>query len=434
MSESDTAAEAKAPALPPRTRAQSIAPGVATVEDHLETILRGIGPLGAYDQPVVESLGLALDEDVTSTITLPRFDTADIDGYAVSSHDVALAADGNSVTLPVVGEIVPGSGQPFAINPGTAVRVEAGAPVPRGADAIVAAGAVTAGSGADIVVSRSVRPGAGVRLAGEDVAEGEIVLEKGAVLGPREIGLLAGLGRSRIRARPRPRVVVISVGPELREPGSHLDVDSVNDSNSYMVAASVRAAGAVAYRGGVVGGEAEAFRRAVSDQLVRADLVIMCGGIGHHDHDRVREALGGLDDVTLDEVALEPGPDQGFGLLFEEKTPVVMLPGDPVSAAVGFEIFALPAIRRMMGLTPYRRPQVHAVLAKDIASRAGVREYVRAVFEVTHRGAKVTPVAEPGAHRIGALAQANALIVVGEDETALHLGDTVRTLVLDRSF
>ncbi|HPU13377.1 MAG TPA: molybdopterin molybdenumtransferase MoeA, partial [Aeromicrobium sp.] len=118
----------------------------------------------------------------------------------------------------------------------------------------------------------------------------------------------------------------------------------------------------------------------------------------------------------------------------DEQTPVVTLPGDPVSAYVGFEVFVVPAIRRMMGRTPYRRPQVHAVLAQDLTSDTGVRDYRLAYFEVTHRGAKVTPLPRSGPHLVGALARANALIVIGEDESALNLGDTVRVLVLDRNF
>jgi molybdopterin molybdotransferase len=120
--------------------------------------------------------------------------------------------------------------------------------------------------------------------------------------------------------------------------------------------------------------------------------------------------------------------------VFEEETPIITLPGNPVSAYVSFEVFVLPAIRRLMGRTPFRRPMVHAVLAADVSSKLGFRQYVRGFFEVTHRGAKVTPVGGHESHRVGALAKANALIVVSEDETALNMGDTVRTLVLDRPF
>ena len=260
------------------------------------------------------------------------------------------------------------------------------------------------------------------------------MLAEGTVLGPREIGLLAALGAPRVKARPRPRVVVISTGNELREPGTHLDYDSINDGNSYMLAAAVRAAGAICYRVGAVDDNPRTFQRVLSEQLVRADLVVTSGGISKGDHDVVKQTLSALGTVDFHEVAMQPGKPQGFGRVFDEQTPIITLPGNAVSAYVSFEVFVLPAIRRMMGRTPYRRPMVHAVLAADLQSRPGVRQYVRGIFEVTHRGAKVTPLTGAGSHLVGTLAKANALIIVGEDQTALNLGDTVRTLVLDRPF
>ena len=419
--------------LPPRTRPVSVAPGRLTVEDHLETILRGIGPLAAYDQPVVESLGLTLQEDVLSNDNVPRFSTAAIDGYAVAAADVVGARPTEPVELAVVGEIVPGLGKPFAISKGSCVKIMAGAPLPRGADAVVDASSTDRGTNR-VGISRAVLAGAGVRHEGEDLARGAVALAEGTVLGPREIGLVAALGRERVSARPRPRVVLMSTGRELREPGSHLDSDSVHDANSSMLAAAVRSLGAIAYRVGVVDDDPDHFKRVLSDQLVRADLVITTGGITGDERALVKRTLSEIGEVSFSEVAISPGLTHGFGRVFDEQTPVVTLPGDPVSAYVGFEVFVVPAIRRMMGRTPYRRPQVHAVLAQDLTSDTGVRDYRLAYFEVTHRGAKVTPLPRSGPHLVGALARANALIVIGEDESALNLGDTVRVLVLDRNF
>jgi len=416
-----------------RVRPSSVPDGLITVEDHLERILRALGPLEAYDQPVVESLGLPLHENLIAPIDLPRFDNSAMDGYAVRAEDVAGASTNSPVTLPVVGEIHAGGSKPFAISAGTAVKIMTGAPVPRGADAVVPFEQTNRGS-ASVDVQAAVAAGANIRLAGSDVQAGDLALPAGTVLGPREIGLLASLGSSRVRARPRPRVVVLSTGSELREPGSHLDYDSIYDGNSYMLAAAVRAAGAIAYRVGAVADDPRVFRDALAEQLVRADLVVTSGGVSEGEKDIVKQTLSALGSVRFDRVAMQPGKPQGFGTLFEEETPIITLPGNPVSAYVSFDVFVLPAIRRLMGRTPYRRPMVHAVLAADIESRPGFRQYVRAFFEVTHRGAKVTPIQGHESHRIGALARSNALIVVGEDETALNMGDTVRTYVLDRPF
>ncbi len=416
-----------------RVRPSSVPDGLITVEDHLERILRAVGPLEAYDQPVVESLGLPLHENLIAPIDLPRFDNSAMDGYAIRAEDVVGASAAGPVVLPVVGEIHAGGAKPFAITAGTAVKIMTGAPVPRGADAVVPFEQTNRGS-ASVEVHAAVPAGANIRLAGSDVQAGDLVLPAGTVLGPREIGLVASLGASRVRARPRPRVVVLSTGNELREPGTHLEYDSIYDGNSYMLAAAVRSAGAIAYRVGAVADDPRTFKEALSEQLVRADLVITTGGVSEGEKDIVKQVLSELGTVQFDKVAMQPGKPQGFGTVFEEETPIITLPGNPVSAYVSFDVFVLPAIRRMMGRTPYRRPMVHAVLASDIESKAGIRQYVRGFFEVTHRGAKVTPIQGHESHRIGALSQANALIVAGEDETALHMGDTVRTYVLDRPF
>ncbi|MCW2788460.1 MAG: molybdopterin molybdenumtransferase MoeA [Aeromicrobium sp.] len=429
----ETPASEAAPAPAVRPRPESVREGVLTVEDHLEKILRGIGPLAPYEQPLVESLGLPIHEAFVSPIDLPRFDNSSMDGYAVRAEDITGATRQQPVTLPVVGEISAGSAKPFAISAGTAVKIMTGAPIPRGADAVVPFEETDRGN-ARVQIYASADRGARIRPQGEDIRTGDTVLAEGTVLGPREISLLASLGAPRVKARPRPRVVVISTGSELREPGTHLDYDSIFDGNSYMLAAAVREAGAICYRVGAVDDSPRRFQRVLSEQLVRADLVVTSGGISKGDHDVVKETLSALGTVDFNEVAMQPGKPQGFGKVFDEQTPIITLPGNAVSAYVSFEVFVLPAIRRMMGRTPYRRPMVHAVLASDLRSRPGVRQYVRAVFEVTHRGAKVTPLEGAGSHMVGTLAKANALIIVGEDQTALNLGDTVRTLVLDRPF
>lgn len=180
--------------MPARPRPHSIAEGRATIEDHLEAVLRGVGPLAAYDQPIVESLGLTLHENILAEEDLPRFDTADIDGFAVNSGDLALASVNDNVSLPVVSEVIAGSGKHFAISPGSCVKIMAGAPIPRGADAVVPNDLVVAGKN-QAVFSASIVHAYGVRRKGEDRESGQVALAEGAVIGPREIGLLAALGR-----------------------------------------------------------------------------------------------------------------------------------------------------------------------------------------------------------------------------------------------
>jgi molybdopterin molybdotransferase len=404
-----------------------------SVEEHLERVLDGIAPLPPYDQPLLEALGLPVGEPIVAGIDLPAFDNSGMDGYAVRAADLEGADPDAPVALPVVGEAAAGQSAVFALAPGTAVKIMTGAPVPAGADAVVPvewtdAGAVT------VRVTRAPAVGQHVRRQGEDVRAGDQVLDDGDLLGPRQLGLLAGIGRGVVRARPRPRVVVLSTGAELREPGQRLSHDAIYDANSYLLAAAVREAGAVAYRVGIVPDDPAVFADTLSDQLVRADLVVTSGGVSKGEYDVVKEVLSELGTVWFGEVRMQPGKPQGFGHVGEDRTPIFALPGNPVSSYVSFELFVLPALRRMTARLPYRRPAWQARLTESIRSAPGKAQYARARFEVQYNGPTVTPVGGHGSHLLGDLSAANALIVVPPDTTSLEAGTTVSVLVLDRDF
>ena len=406
---------------------------MSTVDEHVERIVESLQPLPPYDQPLLEAVGLPVCEDITAPMDLPSFDNSAMDGYAVYFDDVVTASEDHPVHLPVVGEAAAGQTKLFALSPGTAVRIMTGAPVPQGADSVVPV-EWTDGGVANVRITRAPTEGQHVRRRGEDVQTGDVLLEDGSLLGPRQLGLLASVGRSQVRARPRPRVVILSTGSELREPGTALGHDSVYDANSYMLAAAARAAGAIAYRVGIVSDDPAEFRDALSDQLVRADLVITSGGVSKGAYDVVKEVLSELGTVSFGEVMMQPGKPQGFGFVGEDATPIITLPGNPVSSYVSFEVFVVPAIRRMMGRLPYRRPMVRALLTRGFSSAPARRQFVRAQFEIDGKGAHVTPVGGHGSHLMGDLAEANALIVVPEDVTAVTAGEQVQVLVLDRDF
>lgn len=406
---------------------------MSSVDEHVERILDALLPLPPYDQPLLEALGLPVCEDIAAPMDLPGFDNSAMDGYAVYYDDVATASEDHPVHLPVVGEMAAGQTRLFALSPGTTVRIMTGAPVPQGADAVVPV-EWTDGGVANVRITQAPSRGQHVRYQGEDVRTGDILIEDGTVLGPRQLGLLASVGRSQVQARPRPRVVILSTGSELREPGTGLGHDSVYDANSYMLSAAARAAGAIAYRVGIVSDDPQEFRDALSDQLVRADLVITSGGVSKGQYDVVKEVLSELGTVSFGEVAMQPGKPQGFGFVGEDATPIITLPGNPVSSYVSFEVFVLPAIRRMMGKQPYRRPMVRALASKGFSSGPGRRQFVRALFEIDGMGARVTPVGGHGSHLMGDLSDANALIVVPEDVTTVNAGEQVQVLVLDRDY
>ena len=406
---------------------------LSTVDEHVDRILESLLPLQPYDQPLLEALNLPVCEDIVAPMDLPSFDNSAMDGYAVYVDDVVTASQDRPVHLPVVGEMAAGQTKLLALSPGTSVRIMTGAPVPQGAEGIVPVEWTDAGI-ANVRITRAPERDQHVRHIGEDVQRGDVLLEDGSILGPRQLGLLASVGRSQVRSRPRPRIVILSTGAELREPGTPLGHDSIYDANSFMLAAAARSAGAIAYRVGIVSDEPSDFRDALSDQLVRADLVVTSGGVSKGAYDVVKEVLSELGTVSFGEVAMQPGKPQGFGFVGEDATPILTLPGNPVSSYVSFEVFVLPAIRRMMGRLPYRRPVVRALCSQGFSSAPDRQQYVRARFEIDRVGAHVTPVGGHGSHLMGDLSEANALIVVPADTLDVRAGEPVQVLVLDRDF
>jgi molybdopterin molybdotransferase len=403
------------------------------VDEHLALILEQITVLPAYDQPLLETLGLPAAEDIVSPLSLPIFDNSAMDGYAVVFRDVAEATPERPVHLPVVGEIAAGQTQIYAMSPGTAVRIMTGAPIPTGCTAIVPVEDTDDGV-AKVLIHRAPAEGQHIRRAGEDVKQGDVVLTAGERIDARRVGLLASVGIGRIQARPRPRVVVMSTGSELVAPGAQLARDSIYDANSYLLAAAARQAGAIAYRVTATPDDPDTFTEALSDQLVRADVVVTSGGVSKGTHDVVKEALAQLGTVAFREVAMQPGKPQGFGVIGDDSTPIFTLPGNPVSSYVSFELFVVPALRKMMGRTPYSRTLVRARITSGVKSIPGRRQFLRGRFEPRLGGSVVTPVGGAGSHLMGGLAQANALIVIAEDVTEVVAESDVPVLLLDREY
>jgi len=411
----------------------SPAPEPISVEAHLELILDRITELPAYDQPLLETIGLPVVDDIVSPISLPVFDNSAMDGYAVVFKDVAEASEEKPVHLPVVGEIAAGQTTIFAMSPGTAVRIMTGAPIPTGCTAVVPVEHTDDGV-VKVLISRAPGEGQHIRRAGEDVTAGDVLLKAGDRIDARKVGLLASVGVGRVTTRPRPRVVIMSTGSELVEPGEQLGKDKIYDSNSYLLAAAARNAGAIAYRVTAAPDDPETFLETLSDQLVRADLVVTSGGVSKGTHDVVKEALSQLGTVSFHEVAMQPGKPQGFGVIGEDATPIFTLPGNPVSAYVSFEMFVAPALRKMMGRTPYSRALVRAQITSTVSSIPGRRQFLRGLFEPKVGGSTVTPVGGAGSHLMGGLSQANALIVLGEDVASAKQGSDVPVILLDRDY
>ncbi|MFE2628922.1 gephyrin-like molybdotransferase Glp [Streptomyces sp. NPDC001651] len=424
-----------------------------SVDEHLQDILATVRPLEPIELQLLDAQGCVLVDDVTVPVSLPPFDNSSMDGYAVRVADVAGASEEFPAVLDVVGDAAAGQAELLHVGPGQAVRIMTGAPLPPGAETVVpvewtdgglgegpvsgmrARSQAPEGATGTVQIHRPAEARAHVRAAGSDVRAGDSALRAGTVLGPPQIALLAAIGRGTVRVRPRPRVVVMSTGSELVQPDEPLGTGQIYDSNSFALTAAARDAGAIAYRVGAVADDAETLRDTIEDQLVRADLMVTTGGVSVGAYDVVKEALAHVGDedepgsgVEFRKLAMQPGKPQGFGSIGPDHTPLLALPGNPVSSYVSFELFVRPAIRTLMGLTDVHRPRIRATLAADkaLTSPKGRRQFLRG----TYADGEVRPVGGAGSHLVAALAHADALIVVPEDAESVEPGGEVDVVLL----
>ncbi|MFG2799499.1 molybdotransferase-like divisome protein Glp [Streptomyces pseudovenezuelae] len=424
-----------------------------SVDEHLEDILATVRPLEPIELQLLDAQGCVLVEDVTVPVSLPPFDNSSMDGYAVRVADVAGASEEFPAVLDVVGDVAAGQAELLHVGPGQAARIMTGAPLPPGAETVVpvewtdgglgegpvsgmrARSLAPEGAEGHVHVYRSAEARAHVRAQGSDVRAGDRALDAGTVLGPPQIALLAAIGRGTVRVRPRPRVVVMSTGSELVQPDESLGTGQIYDSNSFALTAAARDAGAIAYRVGAVADDAETLRSTIEDQLVRADLMVTTGGVSVGAYDVVKEALSSVADedepgsgVDFRKLAMQPGKPQGFGTIGPDHTPLLALPGNPVSSYVSFELFVRPAIRTLMGLDDVHRPRTRATLTakKALTSPKGRRQFLRGAYT----DGSVAPVGGAGSHLVAALAQADALIVVPEDVESVEPGAEVEVVLL----
>lgn len=401
---------------------------MTAVSDHLSRVLDTAHPLPPLEVRLADAVGCVLAHDVRSEIDVPSRDLAGQDGYAVRSRDVEGAGPGRPVELRVLDEVRAGASNPGALVDLTAMKIASGAPLAAGADAVVPLDDTDRGQ-AVVQVFSGVRAGANIRHAAGDVSEGEVVLRAGVRIDARHIALLAGIGQNRVSVHPRPRVVVVSVGDELIEPGRTGSDSSVFDANGHALATAVQAAGGSTFRVAAVPDERTELRETLEDQLVRADLIITTGGLSYGANDTVKDVLSPLGTVRFDNVLISPGRQFGVGE-FEDSTPILCLPGDPVSAQIGFEVFVRPALLMMAGYAEIYRPTVPAKLTAAWRSPAGRREFVPAVLSGRPGNYEVTPTGPPGTMHLSALARANALLVIPQDREYLSPGTDLNCMVL----
>ena len=406
-----------------------------SVEEAREAVLAVTPILGAETVATRDAHGRVLAEAVDSDRTLPPADCSAMDGYAVRRAELAGASPDRPVGLPVAFEVAAGSRADLPLRPGEAARIFTGAPLPAGADAVVRQEDTEPAAGS-VRFRVQPEPREHVRDAGEDLRAGDRVLETGTTLRAAHLGLLASLGRSVVAVHQRPRVAILSGGDELVEPDRDPSGGRIVSSNSYTLAALCREIGADPVYLGIARDDPEDIESHLRAGL-RADCIVSSAGVSVGDHDHVRPVLEKLG-CRLDfwGVDMKPGYPLTFGGFGDDpadRRPLVFgLPGNPVSAAVTFEQFVRPALRKMMGCRSWFRPTVRARLAEDLHKGAGRLHFVRVKLARAADGSLVA--ASTGSQSSGVLTSlvaAQGLLVFPAGATRLAAGASVVVQVLD---
>jgi molybdopterin molybdotransferase len=416
-----------------------------SVEEALAEILSRVHPLESERIPILQALGRVLAEEIVSDIEIPPFDNSAMDGYAVQSADIAGATAESPVRLAVLGSVAAGYVAGMRVQPGTAIRIMTGAPLPDGADAVVPientgdaqrskAERLDAPSD-EVEVLVPVGPRDHVRPAGEDVRRGERVMVPGRGIRPQEIGVLASLGHETVLVHRQQRVAILATGDELLEIHEPLAPGKIRNSNEYTNAALVARTGGVPIRLGIG-------RDTVADLTAKiragleqgADLFLTSGGVSVGDYDVVKDVLGAEGQMQFWQVNMKPGKPLAFGLLtdpaLKKGVPLIGLPGNPVSAMVSFEQFARPAILRMLGHTDLAKPTVRATLEVPL-SNSGRRGFIRVVVRRQDDRYYARTTGEQGSGVLTSMAKANGLAIVPEGTHSVAAGTEVTVQMLD---
>jgi molybdopterin molybdotransferase len=395
-----------------------------SVAEALARITAAFAPLPAETVSLAEALGRTLAEDVLARVNQPPVAVSAMDGYAVRAADATTAP----ARLRVIGEAPAGGGFAGTVGPGEAVRIFTGGPLPAGADAIVIQ-EDTERDGDAVLVKEAAKDGAFVRPAGLDFRAGDVGIAAGRVLGARDIGLAAAMNHPWLRVRRRPRVAILATGDEVVLPGDPMGATQIVSSNGFSLAAFVQACGGQPVHLGIAGDN----RSALADLLSSArgnDLLVTSGGVSVGDHDLVGHVLG-EQGMKLDfwKIAMRPGKPLLFGRVGE--TPVLGLPGNPVSALVCATLFLRPAMGVMLGQDSAGTARETAVLGADLAANDRRQDYLRARLSVDSAGRRcATPFQRQDSSMLATLAHADCLIVRAPEATPAKAGEIVEIVPL----
>jgi len=400
-------------------------------------VLGGVIPLAPTSVPAATAVACVLAEDVTSTEAIPPFANSAMDGFAVRAGDTVGASDDHPARLQIVGSLRAGEAPSIALGDGEAIRIMTGAPVPDGADAVIKVErTVVSDDEAVVSVLSEVTPGNSIRVAGDDIRPGQRVFTAGEEITAGHLGVLASIGQADVVVHPRARVGVFSTGDELVDGGGELQPGQIRDSNRITLLTLLRQSGFDVVDLGQVADDEQAITDAITRGAGSCDALVTSGGVSMGDFDFVKVVLDRIGDMRWMQIAIKPAKPLAFGTVaHDDRTvPVFGLPGNPVSSMVSFELFARPALRRMMGHDGSRlqRPHVIAVADERLRRRPDGKVHfarVVATYDEADAGYHVRSAGGQGSHQLSALASANALAIL-PDGDAVEPGAAVRVMLL----
>ncbi|HKI18947.1 MAG TPA: gephyrin-like molybdotransferase Glp [Isosphaeraceae bacterium] len=399
----------------------------ASVDEVSAWIVEHIRPLASEEIALGEAWGRVLARDIIAPFAVPPFDRAAMDGYAVRAEETFGASDYMPAAFRCVGRSRPGLRCPVTVGPAETVEVATGAPLPKGADAVVPVESARV-DGLRVQVCEALPQGRNVGRCGEDIAAGTVVLKAGRVVRPQDLGVLSAVGAAQVAVVRRPRVAALITGDELLAPGTPARDYQIPDVNSVMIAALVARDGGSCAVAGLLPDSRTAIRDAILDVAGRTDLILVSGGSSAGPEDHVPGIVAELGRLIAHGLALRPASPTGLGLLRVDDRPVVMLPGNPVSCLCGYDFVAGPLIRRLGGRDqrwPYR--SVTLPLARKLASAVGRVDYAR----VWIRHGQVEPLSSSGASILSSVSRADGFVVIPADLEGYPAGASVEVWCYD---